>query len=126
MRVVFLAAAVAAASFQLVQAQGSANLVASDSSFKREVARLIGDPPLAGVVTRAVARHNDVEIWVNRDMTSVIAAATCDQQRDFAAALWMKWSRMNVGNGAGVEIKSYTGRVIANAAEGLTGPRFHC
>ena len=55
-------------------------------------------------------------------MTAVLANATCDEQRDFAASLWLRWSRMGVGRGAGVTLKSYTGRVLASAEEGLTGP----
>ena len=48
------------------------------------------------------------------------------EQRDFAAGIWLRWSRMGVGSGAGVTVKSYTGRILASAEEGLTGPRFHC
>lgn len=102
------------------------DLVHAQSSFKSEVRRLISIPPLDTVTTSARSFHNDVEIWVNRQMTLVIDAASCDEQRDFAAALWLRWSEMGVGPGAGVTIKSYTGRVIASAEEGFTGPRFHC
>ena len=102
------------------------DLVHSDSSFRSEVRRLIARPPLDTVTMSARSFHNDVEIWVNRNMTLVIDAASCDEQRDFAASLWLRWSEMDVGSGAGVTIKSYTGRVIASAEQGFSGPRFHC
>ena len=100
--------------------------VAPDSSFRSEVRRLLMVQPLVSMATRAVAYHNDVEIWVNETLTEMLAAQTCDQQRDFAADIWLRWSGMGVGAGAGVTVKSSTGRVLASAEEGFTGPRFHC
>ena len=100
--------------------------VDSGSSFRSEVRRLVAVPPLSRFATRAIALHNDVEVWVNRQLTGIIGAASCDEQRDFVAAIWLRWNEMGVGRGAGVTIKSYTGRVIASAEEGFTGPRFHC
>ena len=97
-----------------------------NTPFGSELRQLVSQPPLSTHATRAVAYHNDAEIWVNRELTLVVGAASCDEQRDFAAALWLRWSEMGVGPGAGVTIKSYTGRVIASAEEGFTGPRFHC
>ena len=76
--------------------------------------------------TRAVAFHNDVEIWLNRQATIVLDSAGCDVQRDYAASLWLRWNDMGVGPGAGVTIKSYTGRILASAEQGFSGPRFHC
>ena len=98
----------------------------ADSSFKREVGRMLRDTSLGGVATSARAFHNDVEFTVNRDATALLSATSCDQQRDFAASLWIEWNEMGVGAGAGVTIKSYTGRVLASIEEGFTGARFHC
>ena len=63
-----------------------------------------------------------------RDATVLIESRTCDQQRDFAASLWNTWSEMLEvpSAGAGVEIKSYTGRTIASAEQGFRGAQFHC
>lgn len=102
------------------------DLVHADSSFRSEVNRLIGSPPLAGHVTRAQAFHNDLEVWVDAELTGILGLFSCDQQRNYAASLWQRWSGMGVGAGAGIEIKSYTGRTIASAEEGFTGARFHC
>ena len=77
-------------------------------------------------MTHAIAHHNDVELWVNQEASALLGAISCDQQRDYAASIWMKWSKMDVGKGAGVTIKSYTGRVLASAETGFTGPKFHC
>lgn len=102
--------------------------VHAESSFPSEVEQLIESGGLDDVATRARAYHNDVEIWVNRQATALIESRTCDQQRDYAASLWITWSQMSgvPASGAGVTIKSYTGRVIASAEQGSTGPRFHC
>lgn len=67
-----------------------------------------------------------MEIWVNRDFSVVLDIASCDQQRDFAASVWLRWAEMVNQAGADVTIKSYTGRVLASAGRGLLGPRFHC
>ena len=50
--------------------------------------------------SRSTGRHQ--RFWRQR---------TCDQQRDLAASVWLKWSEMDVGRGAGVTIQSYTGRI---------------
>ena len=65
-------------------------------------------------------RRPSVEIWINRDATVFLDSKTCDQQRDFAASIWMVWSEMVPRNGAGVTIKSYTGRVLASSELGKT------
>ena len=62
----------------------------------------------------------------NRQATIVLDSAGCDVQRDYAASLWLRWNDMGVGPGAGVTVKSYTGRVLASAEQGFGGPRFHC
>ena len=100
----------------------------ADSSLRHQVQRLIKeDEALDGVVTSARAYYNDVELWVNREASDFLGALSCDQQRDYAASHWLKWSKMKgVAAGSGVTIKSYTGRVLASAEEGFTGPRFHC
>ena len=74
----------------------------------------------------ARAFHNDLTLTVNREASALLASTTCDQQRDLAASVWLKWSEMDVGRGAGVTIQSYTGRILASAEEGFTGPQFHC
>ena len=74
----------------------------------------------------ARAFHNDLTLTVNRGASALLASTTCDQQRDLAASVWLKWSEMDVGRGAGVTIQSYTGRILASAEEGFTGPQFHC
>ena len=109
-----------------ISASAQSARIDSGSSFRSEVRQLISRPPLDEHATRAVAYHNDVEIWVSRQLTAVISAASCDEQRDFAASIWLRWNDMNVGAGAGVTIKSYTGRTIASAEQGFLGPRFHC
>ena len=100
--------------------------VDAGSSNRDEVRRLVEHSQLVDVATRAVAYGNDVEIWVNRDFSVVLDAASCDQQRDFAASVWLRWAKMVDQAGADVTIKSYTGRVLASAGRGLLGPRFHC
>ena len=68
------------------------------------------------------------EVSVDADATAFIASTTCDQQRDLAAALWAEWRELGdvPATGTGVTIKSYTGRTLASAEQGLTGARFHC
>ena len=80
------------------------------------------------VATVARAFHNDVEVWVNEDATALIGSTTCDQQRDFAASLWAEWRDLGdvPASGAGVTIKSYTGRTLASAEQGFSGAQFHC
>lgn len=109
-----------------VAAPSARDLVHADSAFRSEVNRMISSGPLAGHVTSARAFHNDLEVWVDAELTAILGAFSCDQQRDYAASLWQRWSGMGVGAGAGVEIKSYTGRTLASAEEGFTGARFHC
>ena len=65
--------------------------------------------------TRVNARDNDGPMTNFRS-----------EQRDFAASLYLRWSEMGVGSGAGVTIKSYTGRVIASAEMRFSGASFHC
>ena len=97
-----------------------------NTPYGSELRRLISDSALQSNATRAVAFHNDVEIWLNRQATIVLDRAGCDVQRDYAASLWLRWNDMGVGPGAGVTVKSYTGRVLASAEQGFSGPRFHC
>lgn len=102
--------------------------VHDESSFRPEVQRLLRNDGLRLVATAARAFHNDVEVWVNEDATALIGSTTCDQQRDFAASLWAEWRELGdvPPTGAGVTIKSYTGRTLASAEQGLTGAQFHC
>ena len=97
-----------------------------ESNFQAQVQRLIQQRPLGGDTTEARAFHNDLTLTVNREASALLASTTCDQQRDLAASVWLKWSEMDVGRGAGVTIQSYTGRILASAEEGFTGPQFHC
>ena len=97
-----------------------------ESDFQAQVQRLIQQRPLGGDTTEARAFHNDLTLTVNREASALLASTTCDQQRDLAASVWLKWSEMDVGRGAGVTIQSYTGRILASAEEGFTGPQFHC
>ena len=97
-----------------------------NTPYGSELRRLISDSALRSNATRAAAFHNDVEIWLNRQATIVLDSAGCDVQRDYAASLWLRWNDMGVGPGAGVTVKSYTGRVLASAEQGFGGPRFHC
>ena len=97
-----------------------------ESDFQAQVQRLIQQRPLGGDTTEARAFHNDLTLTVNREASALLASTTCDQQRDLAASVWLKWSEMDVGHGAGVTIQSYTGRILASAEEGFTGPQFHC
>ena len=96
------------------------------SSHRAEVRRLVTHPQLADVATRAVARGNDVEIWVSALFSVVVDYASCEEQRDFAASIWLRWSEMVDPDGADVILKSDTGVVLASAGRGLSGPRFHC
>ena len=102
--------------------------VHADSSFRPEVQRLLQNDGLRLVATAARAFHNDVEVWVDADATAFLASTTCDQQRDLAAALWTEWRELGdvPPTGAGVTIKSSTGRTLASAEQGLGGARFHC
>ena len=102
--------------------------VHAESSFRPEVQQLLRNDGLRLVATAARAFHNDVEIAVNPDATDLIASTTCDQQRDLAAALWAEWRELGdvPPAGAGVTIKSDTGRTLASAEQGLTGAQFHC
>ena len=63
---------------------------------------------------------------MSAEQVAGLDSAGCDVQRDYAASLWLRWNDMGVGPGAGVTIKSYTGRVLASAEQGFSGPRFHC
>ena len=50
-------------------------------------------------------------------------------KREFAATLWQRWIASvpeSASTGTGVTVKSYTGRTLASAAEGIAGARFHC
>ena len=98
----------------------------TNTPYGSELRRLVRIPILDGQVTRAVAFHNDAEIWINRQTTAVVDASGCDVQRDFAASIWLQWSEMGVGPGSGITVKSYTGRVLASAEQTSSGPRFHC
>ena len=98
----------------------------TNTPYGSELRRLVSDSALQSNATRAVAFHNDVEIWLNQPATIVLDSAGCDVQRDYAASLWLRWNDMGVGPGAGVTVKSYTGRVLASAEQGFSGPRFHC
>ena len=100
--------------------------VHQESDFQAQVQRLIQQRPLGGVTTGARAFHNDLTLTINREASALLASTTCDEQRDLAASVWFKWSEMDVGRGAGVTIQSYTGRILASAEEGFTGPQFHC
>ena len=98
------------------------SVIHPESSFRPEVRRLLaGEPALS-----ARAYHNDLEIWVKQELTAVLGALNCDRQRDYAASIWLRWNDMGVGAGAGVTIKSYTGRTLASAEQGFSGPQFHC
>ena len=109
-----------------VAAPATDERVHPESDFQAQVQRLIQQRPLGGVTTKARAFHNDLTLTVNREASALLASTTCDQQRDLAASVWLKWSEMDVGRGAGVTIQSYTGRILASAEEGFTGPQFHC
>ena len=101
--------------------------VHSDSDFTEAVEALIAEGALEESVTDARAFNNDVELTFSANAARVLAAAGCEQQRDFAAAQWFKWRELVPRqSGAGVEILSPTGRILASAEEGFTGPRFHC
>ena len=97
---------------------------ASSSSTARERGGVQRAWPVQAREARAF--HNDLTLTVNREASALLASTTCDQQRDLAASVWLKWSEMDVGRGAGVTIQSYTGRILASAEEGFTGPQFHC
>ena len=101
-------------------------IATGNTPYGSELRRLVSDSALRSNATRATAFHNDVEIWLNRQATIVLDSAGCDVQRDYAASLWLRWNDMGVGPGAGITIKSYTGRVLASAEQGFSGPRFHC
>ena len=98
----------------------------TNTPYGSELRRLVSDSVLRSNATRAVAYHNDVEIWLNRQATIVLDSAGCDVQRDYAASIWLRWNDMGVGSGAGITIKSYTGRILASAEQSFSGPRFHC
>ena len=98
----------------------------SNTPYGSELRRLVSDSALRSNATRAVAYHNDAEIWLNRQASIVLDSAGCDVQRDYAASLWLRWSEMGVGPGAGTTVKSYTGRILASAEQSFSGPRFHC
>ena len=111
---------------EAVAAPATDERVHPESDFQAKVQRLIQQRPLGGDTTEARAFHNDLTLTVNRETSALLASTTCDQQRDLAASVWLKWSEMDVGRGAGVTIQSYTGRILASAEEGFTGPQFHC
>ena len=111
---------------EAVAAPATDERVHPESDFQAQVQRLIQQRPLGGDTTEARAFHNDLTLTVNREASALLASTTCDQQRDLAASVWLKWSEMDVGRGAGVTIQSYTGRILASAEEGFTGPQFHC
>ena len=111
---------------EAVVAPATDERVHPESDFQAQVQRLIQQRPLGGDTTEARAFHNDLTLTVNREASALLASTTCDQQRDLAASVWLKWSEMDVGRGAGVTIQSYTGRILASAEEGFTGPQFHC
>ena len=86
------------------------SIIHPDSSFRSEVQRILtGAPELAARATSARAYHNDLEIWVNRELTAAIGALNCDQQRDYAASIWLRWNEMGVGAGAGVTYQELHG-----------------
>ena len=97
-----------------------------ESAFPESVAVLIAEGALAESVTQARAYHNDLELTLSAAASDVLAAASCDQQRDYAASQWLKWNKLDVGRGSGITLKSSTGRVLASVEEGFTGPNFHC
>ena len=97
-----------------------------DSAFPDLVAELLQRPPLDTAAIGARAYHNDLEITVARPIMEIIDAASCEDQRQFAAGIQMAWASMGVGAGAGVTVRSSTGRELASAEQGVFGPRFHC
>ena len=97
-----------------------------ESAFPESVAVLIAEGALAESVTQARAYHNDLELTLSAAASDVLAAASCDQQRDYVASQWLKWNKLDVGRGSGITLKSSTGRVLASVEEGFTGPQFHC
>ena len=91
----------------------------------------IQQEPIGSNLTQARAYNNDLTVTVSPDASGLIASQTCDQQRDFAASRWLRWSALleeheRSNSGAGIAFESPTGRVIASAEQGFTGPRFHC
>ena len=101
--------------------------VEAGSEFQREITRLIQHENLDEFVLRAVVYFNDAEIFVNEDMTTVLGRASCDEQRAFVAGLYTLWAGMDTGPGAGITIKSYTGRVLASADPTVfSGLEYHC
>ena len=75
-----------------------------NTAYGAELRRLFSGSALQSNATRAVAYHNDVEVWLNRQATIVLDSAGCDVQRDYAASLWLRWNDMGVGPGAGVTV----------------------
>ena len=89
---------------EAVAAPATDERVHPESDFQAQVQRLIQQRPLGGDTTEARAFHNDLTLTVNREASALLASTTCDQQRDLAASVWLKWSEMDVGRGAGVTI----------------------
>ena len=94
--------------------------VHADSAFRPEVQQLLQNSGLRRNATGARAFHNDVEVTMSEAGTAFIASTTCDQQRDFAAALWMEWPELGdvPSAGAGVNDQVVNG---SNARECRTG-----
>ena len=61
-----------------------------ESAFPESVAVLIAEGALAESVTQARAYHNDLELTLSAAASDVLAAASCDQQRDYVASQWLK------------------------------------
>ena len=82
---------------EAVAAPATDERVHPESDFQAQVQRLIQQRPLGGDTTEARAFHNDLTLTVNREASALLASTTCDQQRDLAASVWLKWSEMDVG-----------------------------
>ena len=100
-----------------------------ETSFPDAVDRFLQPEAVSDMTLGVIAYHNDLHVTVNRDTSAIIDGAGCDEQREFAATLWQRWIASvpeSASTGTGVTVKSYTGRTLASAAEGIAGARFHC
>ncbi len=103
-------------------------LIHEDSNYQVEVAFLITGDGLAGNVWQARAFGNDLEVRLHIPAVTFIANQTCIAQKDYAAALWERWTTYGEVSSAGASVTLMTqwGNVVASAAHTLTGMKFAC
>ena len=105
------------------------NVIHKDSDFKPQVQALLSlaEDSLTWVAA-ATATWNDLHLFVTPDMAETLDLVGCEDQRQFVLLIQQRWAEFAEvpAAGAGVSIKSPTGRVLARADDGIFGIDFHC